>query len=264
MFRRRPKKNFPPGTFLPTSARVVAILHLCIAFTMILWYASQPFMGHYFAVKSRLAIFESVFVHPDYAQIEDGQKLILQEKYGRLASALDTSFWRKCLQSIEVLCTQIPIYEQAWLLLSVILPIYLLKRREGSWQAAWLLPLLCLAFCLDNRLHGRAIGLTAEEKLFPSEQVIVEHYLKEPMSANILEQQDQLKRGWQNYLNQEWNGEFNFIVARAEKTEMPAQMVVTKRQSYFMLGLYLLWNIYFAWTFFIHRKNIEAQPIRSR
>lgn len=263
MFRKRIKKQFPPGTFLPTTARIVAILHLCIAFTLILWYSSQPFMGRYFTVKSRMAIFETVFKDEHFSQLNENQKIALNEKYGELTKELDTSFWIKCLQSLNVLVNEIPTYEQAWLLLSVILPIYLLKRREGSWQAAWLLPILCFAFCVDNRFYGKGVVLTEEEKLFPTEAMIVAEYLDKPLSEDIFEQQTQLQAGWQKYLKEKWNNEFYFTVARAEKTELPETMIVNKRLSYFVLGLFMFWNVYFAWTFFLHRKSFEFQEIKS-
>lgn len=269
--RGRTRKVFPPGTFLPTAARVVAILHLCIAFTLILWYASQPFMGRYFTVKSRLKIFESVFDNPHFQTLPDLQKIVVMNKYNEISTELDVSFGHKCLQSIYVLVKEIPTYEQAWLVLSVILPIYLLKRREGSWQAAWLLPILCLAFCIENRFQGNTHSVSKEEGLFPSEAYIVQRYLDKPLSENILEQQEQLIEGWKRYLVMEWSkvgenfeekvnsGEFEFTLARIDRTELPQTLLVNKRLSFFMLALYLFWNVYFAWTFFIHRRSIEIE-----
>lgn len=267
MFRKRVKKPVPPGTFLPTSARVVAIVHLCMAFTLILWFASQPFMGRYFAVKSRMSLFEAVFKNELFQEIPVYQQLELRDRYLVLQEELDISFWKKCYQSLRVVFVEIPVYEQGWLLLSVILPIYLLKRREGSWQAAWLLPILCLAFCVDNRLNEGQRVLSSEEKLFPSEEKIVAEYLSKPLSTSILEQRKQLLEGWNRYLVKEWaeqedvtdaairKGEFLFNVARADKSELPESMIVTKPLSFFVLALYLFWNVYFAWTFFLHRKQ---------
>jgi len=272
VFRKRVKKHVPPGTFLPTAARVVAILHLCLAFTMILWFASQPFMGRYFAVKSRMTIFDAVFKSGLFLELSKDKQLELHNKYFFLQEELETSFLIKCSQSLKVLFVEIPAYEQAWLVLSVILPIYLLKRREGSWQAAWLLPLLCFAFCIDNRLNHIPVQ-SGEEMLFPSEQTIVIEYLNEPLSENILEQREQLLKGWNRYLARVWaheseitdatvhNGEFLFTVARAEKSELPKTMIVNKQLSYVMLTLYLFWNVYFAWTFFLHRKQFKESAL---
>ena len=50
----RSRKTFPPGTFIPTSQRLMAIGQLCIAFSLMIWYLTQPFMGEYFALRSRM------------------------------------------------------------------------------------------------------------------------------------------------------------------------------------------------------------------
>ena len=55
---RRRKKTFPPGTFIPTPQRLMAIAQLCIAFSLLLWYAMQPFMGEYFDLRSRMLLYE--------------------------------------------------------------------------------------------------------------------------------------------------------------------------------------------------------------
>ena len=59
------KKQFPPGTFIPTPARVAAIIQLCLAFSVILWCAGQPFMGELFAIKSKMILYQSVMGSPD-------------------------------------------------------------------------------------------------------------------------------------------------------------------------------------------------------
>ena len=54
------RKTFPPGTFIPTSQRLMAIGQLCLVFSLMLWYMIQPFMGEYFALRSRMLLYEYV------------------------------------------------------------------------------------------------------------------------------------------------------------------------------------------------------------
>ncbi len=54
------EKQSSSSLTLPISKRLWAIIHLCLVFSLILWYIVQPFMGEYFSLKSRLLLYEYV------------------------------------------------------------------------------------------------------------------------------------------------------------------------------------------------------------
>lgn len=294
MFRKRHKKIFPPGTFIPTPARVMAILQLCLAFIVILWNASQPFMGDLFELKSKQLLVYDVMGVPaeqlggTLAEIAKTKKdrlernaarfqnlpLAQQQEIAKLSDhwqhELKRTFLDKLKRSFYVLAFGIPPFEQVWLLLSIAVPILLLKKVEGATVVVWLLPLVTLLYALDNRWHGIS-GTSAEEELFPSENTLVADYLEEPLSADIFAQQTQLLHGWQRYLIIEWgketpaaeqaafekqaeNGEFAFNIARLRTKSEDAGLFdhphrqPQKQESLSVLAIYLFWNLLLAIT----------------
>src|SRR4051812_38869550 len=94
----RPSKIFPPGTFIPTPQRLMAIGQLCLAFSLMLWYLTQPFMGEYFALRSRMLLYEYVMGTSDWTEQEaklkrqvqrfkelpEGEQRVLKEAYHHL------------------------------------------------------------------------------------------------------------------------------------------------------------------------------------
>jgi hypothetical protein len=289
MFAKRKKREYPPGTFISTPKRVLAILQLCIAFTILIASASHPFIGELFAQKSQTLLYHNVMgnnvlsekignANPKYRELlkmnairfeklPESQKTNIIEQYDALQAKSEKPFLTKLWHSIKILILDLPAFERAWLVLTVIISIMLLKRVEGSAKAAWLLPIVALLYALNNYAYGEKQLPTADSKLFPSEQIIVQEYLKEPLSQNILEQQPQLLKGWNNYLIKNWahqipsedldafskqaeEGEYAFNVARLEAiANQPRQdrSVFHQRESVLLLALYVLWNLYFAW-----------------
>lgn len=291
MFSKRKKIEFPPGTFIPTPARVMAILQLCIAFTVIISSMGYPFMGELFANKSRLLLYHTVMggnisttLNSDtpraqqyrqylernaerFEKLPFKQKSEIIQQHSALLANSHPSFLTKLGRSFHILAFELPALEQAWLLLSIIIPILVLKRVEGAARAAWLLPLLVLAYAIDNRWHSVNGDNPEEAKLFPSEQIIVQDYLKTPLSNNILEQEGQLRQGWKLYLIKEWakevpsqdkelfekqaeEGEYAFDVARLEANSKDKLLELTpfqKQESLTLLFCYLLWNVSLAW-----------------
>ena len=122
---------------------------------------------------------------------------------------------------------QVPPFEQAWIFFSIVIPILLLLKREGAKQAAWLLPLLVIAYGVDNHMTGKVPPVQPDAHLFPSEEVIVKTYLAAPMGSSPEIQREQLEKGWKRYLIEKWSpdlagdenqrledAEYNFTVAR--------------------------------------------------
>lgn len=261
MFRKRIKKTFPPGTFIPLPARIFAILQLCMVFTILLWHASEPFMGELFAVKSKMLIFQHLMGQKDEANrnrflaLPETERADLLQTYESLQSQLNSPFKSKLKGSFKAIFLDIPPLELAWIVFSIILSIMLLKKVEGVTQVIWVLPLLALAYSVDNRMYGYPPRLTEEQKLFPTEESIIENYIHEPFSQNPFLQKDQLKKGWDNYLIQKWTsgqgtpeeGLFAFNLERAKKISLLSPKKRETQESLFLIALYVFWNISYAW-----------------
>ena len=300
MFAKSPrrKKEFPPGTFIPKPARIMAILQLCVAFTLIFWTCGLPFMGDLFSYKSKILLYQDImgdnallqkldatkadqlqskFVRNSerFKQLPRSQKIQILEGYNSVQKLTTTTFFEKMQKSIMILLVGLPPLELVWIILAVVVSILLLLRIEGATHAAWLLPLVVLAYAMDNQFHGKPSPPSPDAALFPSEQVIVNDYLREPLSSSIQEQHQQLKHGWELYLIQEWakqipsansnvfqdqveEGEFAFnvarVVAHAKVKEQSHFENLRSKESIIYLLIYFFWNVYFAWV--VTKKNI--------
>lgn len=274
---RRKKKEYPPGTFLPTSQRVLAIVQLCIAFTLIMWYVGQPFMGEYFRLRSRLILYEYVLGTSDKGKLADNSerfeilpfqlKQIIINDHRNLHDYAKRSFLSKINDGFKVLFLEIPAFEVAWIFFSIVIAILLLKKVEGARHAVWILPVLVLGYAIDNRLGGISQQVSPDRILFPTEQMI----LKEPLSNDPVQQYSQLQKGWENYLVEHWlpknsrpanpveEAEFHFTVARLNLLhgQMPSDRLPSyrERSSPLLLILFMIWNLFFARM--MNRKLIE-------
>jgi hypothetical protein len=267
--------------FIPISQRIIAIGQLCFAFSLLFWYLFQPFMGEYFALRSRMLLYEYVMGTSDIlksrnkAQLEhqshrfkqipiDEQKL-LKDDYQQLELLAKRASLKKIEDSLRVLIQNTPPFEQAWIFFSITIAILILLKKEGAKQAAWILPLIALAYAVDNQLTGKPSSFSPDYFLFPTEETIIQHYLDEPLASSPLEQKKQLERGWNRYLMAHWssnaheneNGqleesEFNFTLARLKALhfQLPSEWLhpFHKKLGLFSLSLYLLWNGLFAWV----------------
>lgn len=211
-----------------------------------------------------------------FAHLPQTIKHPLEEKYAFLQEELKRSFRYKMQYLFEIFAFKISPYESAWIIFSLIIPLLLLKRIEGAQQAIWLLPILALLFLWENQIEGNA-STNAEHVLFPTEQEIVQNYLKEPLNVNILKQREQLLRGWNVYLIQNWahedpsddpvifqrqaeKGEFMFNVKRLLSTEyVPYDF--RQKISFFLLSLYVAWNLFFAWL--LQNEEIYARSLKT-
>lgn len=288
MFRKRQKKHFPEGTFIPTPARICAIIQLCLAFTVLLWNLSEPFAGELFAVKSHLLLYQDVMGIPSHEAISTEKQARLAQNAAlfqelpakqrqpltaamqAIQTELQRSFFDKLTRAMHILAFEMPPFEQAWLLFSLLIPILLLKRVEGASAAVWLLPLLTACYALDNRMYGVPHAPHGEAHLYPSEKILIEEYLNAPLSPDIFTQQAELQQAWQLYLIKAWTkqtpsqdpdifksqaaqGEFAFNVMRLQQRP-PVKTQPTKphndksQEPLWLLAFYLFWNTYFAYT----------------
>lgn len=283
MFRKRVKKEFPPGTFIPRPARIAAILQLCFAFTAFIWACGYPFMGELFDTKSQMLLYQNVMgvlpinqkaIQSDgyiknlernaerFKNLPEYIKNNILKGYKKLNDKISKSFFEKFKKSVQILILGISPFEQAWIFFAVIISVLILKKREGAAQAAWLLPLIVLLYVSDQ-WHRPAIP-NKEALLFPSEKIIVEEYLQGRLSERISEQQEELKIGWKKYLIDHWahempsedlsrfelqaeQGEFNFNLERINVVNESNKNSFVIKSSMGLLTLYLIWNVFFAW-----------------
>lgn len=290
MFHKRVKKHFPPGTFIPTKARIAAIIQLCIAFSYFLWIASQPFLGDLFAIRSEMALFETLFGTRTELNVKEKEKLerhrdrfaslpqdhrhAIESHYQVLQEKNNTSPGKK-LQSMVFLIIGAPPFALALLLFSIAIPLLLLLRVEGAAHACWLLPLWVFFAVLERPAHPPPAN---EGALFPSEQMLLERHNAAPLKAGILEQYQQLQAAWQLYLVEEWGkeipakqpelfaqqveqGEFAFTLSRANaKTKQQFSLPSEASTHLPLLPLYLLWSVAFAWTAQYLKEKADSIP----
>lgn len=276
MFCKKQKKEIPKGVFIPTQARVLIIIHLCLVFTVLAWDCLQPFLGDYYKNKSSLLLFESILdINPKenvnlaespYLKLPEDKKKSLMNDYLLFKKKLDLSFFERFKKFIIYFTNEISPLKLLWIFFSVTISIMILKRVEGASQAIWLLPVITLLYGYEN-LAIKNPQPNEEEKLFPSEEIIYSDYLKEPKSNDVLKQYEQLKRGWDLYLIQNYGDEipsqqteqykkqlkqaqFAFNVKRLEKRmTLPKQ---TSKEPVLFFMFYLIWNFYLAW--FVNKK----------
>jgi hypothetical protein len=285
MFCKAVKKEYPPGTFISTPARVMTILQLCLAFTLIAWHAGYPFAGALYEVKSKLMVYQHVMglanqEHEDlFKQIPLGERAIIFDDYRKLQALTTQSFSEKIKKSF-ILFSEIPISEVLWIGLSIFIPIMVLKRVEGAVNTVWLLPLVTLFFIIDNRWHATEAAAAKDAHLFPSEEYLMTHYMKGPLSDNILEQQRQLSASWDMYLIKDWGheepsenadvfkkqkakGEFAFHLARLAFIEPVLESHGPVKHSYYFLGFCLFWNLSYATiTWSLLKKQENTNPCK--
>lgn len=252
-----------PLVFIAKPARLMAILQLCIAFSALLFYLSQPFMGQLFEAKSRLLLWDFVLDHPQRGTLSSSDARKLESARASAQAKIAMPFTQRAGKSLEILAFGIPPFEQAWLLLSLIVPILLLKRVEGARAALWLIPLCVLCYAMSNRIGGVDPSPSPDHHLYPTESYLAEHILHEPIQGSLVEQQNLLKKGWESYLINEWleerpsvdpevyslqlaKGEWAFQHARAMSFIDATHSTQPTRQSLWLLGLFIFWNTLFA------------------
>ncbi|MEC7838730.1 MAG: hypothetical protein VX777_01675 [Chlamydiota bacterium] len=286
MFKNPKKtKRFPEGTFIATPARIAAILQLCIAFTVLLSNIGLPFMGEAYQNRSQKIAYQSVIGGSDCETAKrtfeyfqslpiTTQKQIL-EGYHNLNSRQNKGFMEKAQASLSIILLHLPPFKMAWLCLSFIVPIMLLKKVPSGRMCSLLLPLVTLIHCIDGLYYGKTPELSPGDKLYPQEDYLVEHYMDSPISTNVLTQHSQLKEAWNRYLISEWapqvesidsddlleKGQFAFNLERLraiQSTEVDLFAQFTEREPLPYYMIYLIWNTLFAIVIF---RSIEPETI---
>lgn len=254
----------------------LAIIQLCFAFSLLLWQASQPFMGDYFAVRSQMLLHEYVMgTAPTFKTAEEQaarqaerfdslptkQREKILGDYHVLQQHVSRPFFDKIREGLYALLFETPVFELAWIAFAITISILILLKREGAARAAWLLPLIVIGYGIDSQLYGRSAVPAPDTVLFPTEKMLVEDYLQAPLSNHVPEQQTQLQHGWNQYLQKNWAEDatshadeealFNFTIARLKLWHQhPAKYAGVdphEKSGSVALLAYFLWNLLFAW-----------------
>lgn len=219
----------------------VVIGHLCIGLVCLLWVIGYPFMGGYFTIQSELLLIESVMgkqdvlarLDPERAEKEK-DKSERNKRFFQALSKEDRGFVQDLYEArISVPLTkklamlrQFPLLEATWIILSIFIPIMLLKGKGRMW--VWLLPLVTMGYALNNQMKGHE----TEKTLYPKEET--------------LEQGIPLEEAWKNYLRLHWDGEFYFNLARLKYLTPSLSVPFWEKKSVVVLCLYIFWNFYLA------------------
>lgn len=274
--------------------RILVIIHLCLALSVCLWYWTQPFMGAYFNLKSRLILYEYVMGTSDIVKKRDPEKLQrnldrfmnlsneerawIFKDYQQLEAQASQSATQKLLRGFTAILGDIPPFEKGWIFFSILISILILLRVEGSKDTTWILVLLTLCYCYQNFYNGHSPSEPADTPLFPKEEVLVQHYLSSE-ERSLLNTREQLEKGWERYLIQHWSpihysnhdlqieeGEFYFTIARLKNLRdqpLPTLYQQARVQvNPLYLLLYLIWNVYLARQ--ISRWDLKNQDFSTR
>jgi len=281
MYKKHIKKDPLSETFIPTPARILVIIQLCLAFSLLLWQASLPFMGDLYRVRSQMLLYQDVMgIIPSHQEATSNQlehaernaqhfkklprslKTSILQGYEQLEKQLNYTFSQKMIRLTHIFSYETSIFELAWIFFSILISILLLKRMEGANQAIWILPLLAFFYLFENQLNEDS--LKKPLNFFPTEEEIVRNYIQKPLSSKISEQRTELLHGWHLYLIKNWTnenpsddpklfhlqaeeGEYQFNVMRLTKKEINHDETYSPKVSFFLLSLYVAWNLFFAW-----------------
>ncbi|MFA6916262.1 MAG: hypothetical protein WC222_07680 [Parachlamydiales bacterium] len=257
MFQKKKKEPATTGR-VEKAARFYCILQLCIVFTVLCWHLGYPFLGEIYEIKQEKQLYDFVFEEvnmPYFDQLPSRDRLRLESGAAYWKKQLEKSFATKLKASVRHMNYYMPRLELAWVVLSIIVCIMVLRQSEGYSRAVWLLPFLAVAFAYENISWGTSTVANADAKLYPTESQLVAKYRPEGLSANPLDHPAELTVLWEKYLEKDWGkgdlkrGEFVFTVARIKEREAnpsPISKRTNERQSIFWLLLYIAWNTFLA------------------
>lgn len=250
-------------------AKLLLILHLCITFSTILWILAKPPISTYYRKQSEILLHQYVMGAQGerlnqelFAKLPREKQTLIEKRYLELKEEPGPTFLQKTLHSLRVLSLDTPPFVRAWIFFSLLLSILSLLRIEGADKCLFLLPLITVAYGFFNVKDGKTVDIPPGDALFPTEQVLLTQYLKEPQADTIRAQQAQLQRGFERFLIIEYAGEepipatqqvqaqkgaFYFHLARLE-TMMSAPPTapvypLQARQSPYLILCFLAWNL---------------------
>ncbi len=110
--------------------RIMAIVQLCLAFTLICWNLAIPFMGDHFLIQRKMKLVEAVVT--DSTRFNHLPSTIQEEILHlsqNLSQEIATPFLMKLQKSLWQLLIALPPFELAWIVFGIALAIMILKKR---------------------------------------------------------------------------------------------------------------------------------------
>lgn len=271
--------------------RILIILHLCLAFAILLYLLVFPFFGAHFSVRSDLLIVESALgksnlldsISPEQAKdlasalsykrqnfpslsIEDQRFLLGME--AELHREMNLPFSARMARFGQMLLS-IPLVLWAWLALSFYLSVKLLReKRVYSW-ALWALPLLASLYGIENAYRGKPSAL---ELLIPNESALLGEKTADDMEGLswIAREKARLDTAWKHFLvanygdasiepkeKREAIAEMQFQIAWAKLLPKDRFLPLQENHSLLAIALFVIWNLFFALKMLRTRQKIE-------
>lgn len=265
------------STHLLKRHRLLAICHLCFAFTLLFWLLGYPFMKEHYAIKAKMHLYEFIMgSHPvndaakqenstQFSNLPSETKESLLSDYRLLKQQLSRSFLGKTQDALKIIFIEISPFALGWLFFSLLIPVMILLQVKGARSSTWILPLLTFAYLIENLSSQNSRSIDAG--LFPTEEHLIQNYRHAPLSNQILEQKHELERAWNTYLIENFakeapsaqveefdaqarKGLYFFTLKRLqiwnENHNVLVERNMREKNSIFLLILYVIWNVLFA------------------
>lgn len=271
------RKTYPhpiQNAFIATPARVMAILNLCLTFTLFIWVLFWPFLGEMLNQKRQLFLFQSVIGegelvartystqpevmeklrnhHVRFESLDTHEKSRLMDAYLQLCSSIeDRKASQQFKEGVEGLLLHSSPWFRAWLLLTLIATLMLLKKSQGAPYAIALLPLIVFIWFIESTQNVGSPNPV--EALYPTEHYLMSTYGQDLSAKSILQQKEALEIAWERYLEAEWSslgdaedGEWHFQLAKL-KTALSSKKD-RETPSGVLLCLFFIWNASYAFV----------------
>lgn len=272
---RKTRSEVPDEAFIPKPARVMAILQLCVVFTIVCWLGSWPFMGKMLEHKRETFLFQTVLGGGDliartyedqpgvlqkiernrkrFLEMPSNEKELILNSYNELISLESQSgFWSKCRDGLQNILIFSSPWLRAWVVFALMAAILLLKKSPGAPMAVWILPVLALMLWFEAAQSPRLIS--SDEAFFPTENYLISTYGNGALDNSISMQHAQLSLAWERYLASEWSttgdaeeGDWRFQLTRL-KNRLAQKIDRDTPPSGLVLCLFFIWNCGFAWV----------------
>jgi hypothetical protein len=250
--------------------KAIIIVHLCLAFTYLIWSLLQPPLRDHLFKKAELSLYQNIFERKElFDKLEPNRREMIEEGFQKATHQSK----RPYLQTLSETFSAISF---VWIVFSIAIGLLLLFHIPGAREAAWILP-CCVLFHFF--LLWKAPVQFPQESLFPSEEYVKRNYLPYPSSERFGDQRKELLEAWHRYLISEWayenpslnkeifqlqvdRGLFAFNIKRIENLQKdPSQHLFTgfiqSKSSFVQLIVYLAWNIFFAWI--VKKKQSKSE-----
>lgn len=284
---------------LPKIAKLLAILQLCIVFSLFLWIVGQPFLGQVYQHRVTLLNYQVLFGEgelvkrlaekdPKYAEIlsrnhnrfnalPSTEQQTLKDAYQKAQLQMDKPFYTKLIHAFEIFWFEVPSFEKAWIFFGLMIPLMVLIGYEGAKSAAWILPIIAICYSIDNQKNGWIPN--KKNTLFPTEEYLIKNYMNEPLDKSISIQHQQLDKAWKIYLVTEWAhqtpsdeitkknqqieiAEFNFQLARVHQLMNETQITAGKEFTQKKSPIVL--SLYVLWNLLLAvGMNKKAKEIKT-